>query len=363
MKKSNIKVIDLFCWIWWITRGFVNKDFNVIAWIDFEWSCKFWYENNNNWAQFIHKDIREVSSKEIKDLYGPENDVTILVWCAPCQPFSGMNTKKSDYFFNWDKANSRSPLDKFAALIEETLPTIISMENVANLANKEKYPAFVHFLDVLKKNKYEVSYGIVDTSKYWIPQKRKRLVLLASKLWEIDLIESDWFTEKTVFDAIWHLPPIWIWEVHPDDPYHRTQNMSELNKKRIKAIPKNGWTLAKTKGAEHLVVDCHKKNSWKTYSCSVYGRMRWNAPSPTLTTLCLGIGNWRYGHPEQDRAISLREAAIIQTFPNDYQFTQNTEWYNLQQVVRQIWNAVPVRLWEIIAESIRVHLRKYWFTS
>ncbi len=363
MSTKKVKVIDLFCWIWWITRGFVNKKFEVVAWIDFEWSCKFWYEKNNNGAKFIHKDIRDVNKEEIESLYWNDCNIRVLVWCAPCQPFSWMNTKKSDYFFDEDKANLRSPLDKFASLVEETLPTIVSMENVANLANKEKYPAFKHFLDVLDKNKYTVSYKVVDTSDYGIPQKRRRLVLLASRLWNIELIETTSSKKKTVYETIAHLPPIWIWETHPNDPYHRTQWMSELNKTRIKAIPKNGWTLAKTKWAEHLVVDCHKKDSWKAYGCSVYGRMKWDEPSPTLTTLCLGIWNGRYGHPEQDRAISLREASLIQTFPIDYEFTENKKEYNLQKVVRQIGNAVPVKLGEVIAESIKNHLNKYWIIS
>ena len=135
---QKLKVIDLFCWIGWITRGFVNKNLEVVAGIDFEGSCKFWYEKNNKWAKFIHKDIREVTSSEIEKLYGNNCEIKILVWCAPCQPFSWMNTKKSNYFFDKEKANSRSPLDKFASLVEQTLPTIVSMENVANLANENR---------------------------------------------------------------------------------------------------------------------------------------------------------------------------------------------------------------------------------
>lgn len=360
-KKPNIKVIDLFCWIGGITRWFIDEDLNVVAGIDFEGSCKFGYEANNKWAQFIHKDIREVKTEEIEWLYGEDCDMKILVWCAPCQPFSGMNNNKWDYFYDSDKANSRSPLDKFAHLVETTLPTIVSMENVANLANKEKYPAFVHFLDVLEKNKYSVWCEVIDTSDFWIPQKRKRLVLLASRLWDIELIKPEIQKKTTVYDVLKDLPPIGIGETHPSDPYHRSQDMSPLNRERIKVIPKNGWTLARS-GADHLMPACHKKASGKSYSCSVYGRMRWDEPSPTLTTLCLWLWNGRYWHPEQDRAISLREAAIIQTFPKDYQFTEDTKNYNLHKVAKYIGNAVPVKLGQIIAKSIKLHLANHQVT-
>lgn len=361
-KKTNIKVIDLFCWIGGITRWFIDENLNVVAGIDFEWSCKFGYEKNNKGAEFIHKDIREVTSDEIDWIYGDDCDLKILVGCAPCQPFSWMNTNKWDYFYDQDKANSRSPLDKFAHIIENTLPTIVSMENVANLANEKKYPAFVHFLNVLRDNKYHVKFEVVNTSEYGIPQNRKRLVLLASRLGDISLI-APWLEKKvSVRDTISSLPPMWIGEIHPSDPYHRTQDMSPLNKQRIRIIPKNGGTLAKS-WYDHLVPDCHKKTSWKSYSCSVYARMKWDEPAPTLTTLCLGIWNGRYGHPEQDRAISLREAALIQTFPMDYQFTEDTKNYNLHKVAKYIGNAVPVKLWQIIAKSIKLHLEVNWISA
>lgn len=355
MKKSKkVKVIDLFCGIWWITRWFVDEGFNVVAGIDFVESCRFWYEKNNNWAKFIHKDIRKVTWEELTALYNNDCDIKILVWCAPCQPFSWINSNKVDYFFDSEKANTRSPLDKFASLIEKTQPHIVSMENVANLANMEKYPAFKHFLDVLTKNWYETDYKIVDTSTYWIPQKRKRLVLLASKLGKIKLIDPTHKKPITLREAIWHLPKIWIGEIHPDDPYHRTQTMNTINTERIKYIPKNWWNLKWA--PDYLIPECHKKASWKTYSSSVYARMKWDEPSPTLTTQCLWIWNGRYWHPEQDRAISLREAAMIQTFPQDYEFVEDTSNYCLQKVVKYIGNAVPVKLWQVIAQSIKIHL-------
>ena len=265
-----------------------------------------------------------------------------------------MNTKKSDYFYNPERANIRSPLDKFAELIEEVKPDIVSMENVANLMNEEKYPAFSHFRKTLEKNGYKVKFRIVDTSKYGIPQNRRRLVLLASKLGEIKLIPETHKNAVTIREIIGNLPPIGIGETHPSDPYHRTQQMSALNQERIAWIPKDGGNLS---GApEHLIPECHRKSTGKSYCRNVYARMRWDEPSPTLTTLCLGIGNGRYGHPEQDRAISIREAALIQTFPLDYRFVENEKEYTIRDVSKYIGNAVPVKLGQVIARSIKNHL-------
>lgn len=353
-KQKNIRVIDLFCGIGGITRGFVDEGFRVVAGIDFLKGCKFWYEANNGGAEFIHKDIRDVTPEELNKHYGEDCDMKILVGCAPCQPFSGMNTKKSDYYYDSQKANLRSPLDKFAELVESIKPDIVSMENVANLIDQKKYPAFSHFLETLKRNGYEVSYQIVDASAYGIPQKRRRLVLLASKLWKIELIPPTHEKPITVRETIGKLPKLGIGETHFSDPYHRTQQMSDLNKERIRYIPKNGGNLSQA--PERLVPECHRKKSGKSYSHSVYARMRWDEPAPTLTTLCLGIGNGRYGHPEQDRAISLREAALIQTFPTDYKFIENENEYSIGEVAKYIGNAVPVKLWQVIARSIKNHI-------
>ena len=356
-KKKNIRVIDLFCGIGGITRGFVDEWFRVVAGIDIMEGCKFGYEANNSGAQFIHKDIRDVTPEELNKHYWKDCDMKILVGCAPCQPFSGMNNNKGDYFYDSDKANSRSPLDKFAELVESIKPDIVSMENVANLMNETKYPAFSHFLETLRKNGYTVDYKVVDASAYGVPQKRKRLVLLASRLWEIKLIPPTHEKPVTVRETIGWLPRMGIGETHPSDRYHRTQQMSNLNKERIKWIPKDWGNL--TKAPEHLIPECHKKGTGKSYSHGVYARMRWDEPSPTLTTLCLGIGNGRYGHPEQDRAISVREAALIQTFPMDYEFAKENEEWSSHDIAKYIGNAVPVKLGQAIAKSIKNHIQSY----
>jgi DNA (cytosine-5)-methyltransferase 1 len=133
---------------------------------------------------------------------------------------------------------------------------------------------------------------------------------------------------------------------------HRARNLSPLNVKRIRATPEGGswkdWD-------DSLVLKCHKKESGQTYK-SVYGRMKWDDVSPTLTTQCTGYGNGRYGHPEQDRAISLREAAILQSFPKHYEFINPKEKFYPTVIEQHIGNAVPVRLSAVIAKSVKKHL-------
>jgi DNA (cytosine-5)-methyltransferase 1 len=152
------------------------------------------------------------------------------------------------------------------------------------------------------------------------------------------------------------LQPIKDGEVSKKDPLHRARKLSPLNVKRIKATPHNGGSS--NSWDDDLVLECHKKESGKTYRTTVYGRMRWDEPSPTMTTQCTGLGNGRYGHPEQNRAISLREAALFQTFPKDYQFVEPGAPIVTSHVARFIGNAVPVRLGSVIGKSIKNHVKQ-----
>lgn len=349
--SRKIKVIDLFCGIGGLSHGLLKEGLDVVAGIDNDDACRYGYEYNNR-AVFIGKDILDVTGKDIDKLFGTkEETIRVLAGCAPCQPFSKLNLKEVT-------KKQLQPLEKFAQLIEETKPDIVSMENVSGLANIEKNPIFKTFLDALEKNKYKYKYEIVDVSEYGVPQKRKRLVLLASRFGEISLIKRTHKNNKvTVRDVIKDLEPLKHGEVSKNDPLHRARKLSPLNLRRIQATPHNGGNA--DSWSEDLILDCHKKESGKTYISTVYGRMRWDEPSPTMTTQCTGLGNGRYGHPEQDRAITLREAALFQTFPKKYRFTPPEEGVIMKDVARFIGNAVPVRLGSVIGKSIKEHLKHH----
>ena len=182
--------------------------------------------------------------------------------------------------------------------------------------------------------------------------------MLASRFGEIPLTKKTHKNKKvTVRDVIKDLEPIEAGEVSKKDPLHRASSLSPKNLKRIKSTRHDGGNSRSWK--ESLILDCHKKESGKTYRGTVYGRMRWDAPAPTMTTQCNGLGNGRFGHPEQNRAISLREAAIFQTFPKDYKFSDPSKPIVVKHVAKFIGNAVPVELGSIIGKSIINHLEQH----
>ncbi|EDO1109222.1 DNA (cytosine-5-)-methyltransferase, partial [Listeria monocytogenes] len=296
----------------------------------------------------IHKDIKEISDDEISALYPENTDIRLLMGCAPCQPFSAYSHR---YKESETRKQKMDLLDYFGKQVELVQPEIVSMENVPQLRND---PVFEKFITLLKSNNYFVDWKIVYAPEYGVPQKRKRLLLLASKIGEISLLEPTRTKDNypTVREAISRLKPIKAGETDNEDFLHRARKLSDLNIKRIKSsFPGGTWK----DWDEELLPNCYKRKSGESYK-SVYGRLEWDKPSSTITTQFVGYGNGRFGHPEQDRALSLREGAILQTFPKDYQFVEKIEQASFVKLAVQIGNAVPVKLGEVIGESIKIHL-------
>lgn len=345
-----IAVIDLFCGVGGLTKGLELAGLNVVAGIDYEINCKYAYEENNS-AEFINKDITELTPKELLLLYPNDTDIHILAGCAPCQPFSKYTHRYRKDGYTDEKWRL---LYSFGRLVKETTPEIVAMENVPEL---EKTSVFRDYINDLKSVGYQIAHEVVYCPDYGVPQQRKRLLLLASLLGEINIPSKTHSKENyvTVRDAIGDLPPLIAGSTDPQDIMHTATALSEINLKRIKQSKPGGtwrdWT-------EDLLLPCHKKKSGKTYP-SVYGRMEWDEPSPTITTQFYGYGNGRFGHPEQNRAISMREGAILQSFPRSYKFINSTEILNKRQLGIQIGNAVPVCLGEAIGREIMNHIRRY----
>lgn len=338
--------VDLFCGAGGLTHGLKKAGISVVAGVDIDPACKYPYEVNNG-AKFLHKSVSEVTGKNLLSYY-PDGAVKLLAGCAPCQPFS-------KYAQGRPRDERWGLLYHFARLVEEVAPELVTMENVPELIKHEVY---LEFKSKLLQLGYHVADKVVFCPDYGMAQTRRRLVLVASRIGEIEVLPATHLKPdyKTVYDAISHLPKLKAGQTSPDDPLHRASGLSELNLKRIKASKQNGtWR----DWPEDLIAKCHLKDSGKGYS-SVYGRMAWDEPSPTITTQCFGFGNGRFGHPEQDRAISLREAAILQSFPNDYKFAENPNAYTLGALGRMIGNAVPVRLGEVVGLSIQKHLAKIY---
>ncbi|QWT39626.1 DNA cytosine methyltransferase [Dickeya dadantii] len=342
-KNCSIKAVDLFCGAGGLTHGLINAGIDVVAGYDIEESCRFAYEYNNS-TTFINQDVTSLRYENVLQHFDGA-DFTLLAGCAPCQPFSTysrVQKKENSQDSRWNLLTS------FGRLISETKPDFVTMENVPGL---EEQKVFEEFLFLLNNHDYKVDYKIIFCPDYGMAQTRKRLVLVASKLGEIELPKPTHRPKDylTVADVIGHLPAIVAGETHESDPLHRSSILSPLNLKRIKiSVPGGSWL----DWPEELRSDCHKKNSGKTYP-SVYGRMAWNMPAPTITTQCNGFGNGRFGHPEQNRAISLREAAMLQSFPANYKFLPAGEKYKISSLAKMIGNAVPVRLGEIVGQSIK----------
>ena len=339
---GEIVAVDLFCGVGGLTHGLKRSGINVVAGFDNDVSCKYAYEENND-ATFISKDIHDVTGEEIKGLY-PKGSIRVLAGCAPCQTFSQhtVKIKNQENDPRWDL------LLQFLRLVRESNPDIVSMENVPQIRN---FKVFEKFVEGLKEEGYFVTHKVVYCPRYGIAQTRKRLLLLASKKGPIDFIPETNTPENypSIRGIIKHLPKIKAGESDENDPLHRSWKLSPLNMKRIKSSKPGGswedWN-------KNLLLECHKKKGGASYK-AVYGRLSWDKPASTMTTQFYSYGTGRFGHPVQDRAISLREGAIIQTFPEDYKFFKEGEKVLFTHIGRHIGNAVPVRLGEVIGESIK----------
>lgn len=344
--RKQITAIDLFCGAGGLTKGLENVGINVRLGIDIDPACEYPYKTNNH-ARFLLKSIENVNTLDLLTVFD-NSPLRLLAGCAPCQTFSSYNQKADSSDKRWWL------LLQFLRLIRETEPELVTMENVPGLMGQDVFKEFVTDLEAWD---YHVDYQIVNCAEYGLPQQRNRLVLLASQLGSIKLLSPKEFKRKTktVKEAIGKLPSIKAGASDPQDPLHQSASLSEINYKRI-LVSKPGGTWRDW--PEELVADCHKKISGKTYP-SVYGRMSWNEQAPTITTQFFGFGNGRFGHPEQNRAISLREGAILQSFPKKYKFTAPGEPISKKVLGRLIGNAVPVKLGELIGKSILKHVTEY----
>jgi len=339
----NIEAIDLFCGAGGLTHGLEQAGVNVTVGYDIDPACRYPYESNNV-SRFIEQSVLNINASEMLDKYS-SGAIKVLAGCAPCQPFS-------KYTQRLPKDERWSLLYSFSRLVREVQPDLITMENVPEIKGHQVY---IDFEKSLIEQGYFIWSKVVFCPDYGIAQGRKRLVLLASKFSEISLIapthqKSNYVTVRNVISK---LKPIAAGDKNSSDPIHKSNRLTEINRKRIKASKQGGtwhdWS-------EDIRLECHKRATGKGY-VSVYGRMKWDEPSPTITTQAYNYGSGRFGHPEQDRAITLREAALLQSFPENYQFVDSKEKIFRQvEISRLIGNAVPVLLGKVIGQSMVNHL-------
>ena len=348
MVKQRFTAIDFFCGGGGMTCGLRQAGIDVIAGVDIDKEAKETYEFNNKGTVFVDKDIRRVHSDYFERNFGisRNDDYLILVGCSPCQFYSIINTDKEH------SLKTKDLLRNFARFIEYYRPGYVLVENVPGiLTNKQSiWPTFKKKLEVLGYCK--MLYKVIDMSYYGIPQSRKRFSLIATRL-DVDIhlpqadekqaLLSDFIGEAHGFSKI-------IAGTKDNTVFnHTVAGLSDKCMRRLQKTRHDGGSRLDWADDPDLQLKCFlgKDDSFK----DSYGRMWWNKPAPTITTKFFSISNGRFGHPDEDRAISLREGATLQTFPKDYVFKANS----IATTARLIGNAVPCeyarRLGEIIISN------------
>lgn len=337
-----MKAFDFFCGAGGLTRGLIDAGIEVIAGYDSDERCRATYEHNNPATTFVHEDIRSVSSADIllrmQSLETGNN--VLFAACAPCQPFSSHRKRHT-------KSQNPRLLNAFSRLVESVQPAFVLMENVPGMAKVQGFSTYKRFLKTLSSNGYKYDSQVLDAKHFGVPQNRRRLVLLASKKGRITL-PTPIFGKNlrpfvTVRETIRRFPRINAGETHPEVPNHVAASVSPLNLVRLRNTPHDGGD--RRAWPKSIWLKCHK-GAYSGHP-DVYGRLYWDRPAPTLTGHCNSLSNGRYGHPDQDRAISLREAASLQSFPGDYVFFGANN-----HIAMQIGNAVPVRLAQRLGEHV-----------
>lgn len=334
--------VDLFCGVGGLSLGLKQSGIQVAAGVDLDPDCCFPFEQNVG-AAFHQRNISELQASDVNALFGCAS-LKLLAGCAPCQPFSGYTTRRRAIDERWQL------LLEFLRIVQAVRPDIVTMENVPRLMH---LPLWQQFVTGLQSTGYHVAWGVLDAARYGVPQHRRRLVLLGSLRGEIQLPAPSPGEPPTVRSAIGELPRVGAGDRSQIDPLHSSRVLTARNLGRIRASKPAGTWREWPKG---MRVACHKTKTGKTYP-SVYGRMSWDKPAPTMTTQFYGFGNGRFGHPEQDRAITLREGAILQSFPEDVKFAPPNQRLNFRQIGKLIGNAVPPALGRSIGAAILNHVR------
>lgn len=346
---NRILLADFFCGAGGATLGFSQAGIAPTVAVEVDESAAATYRANFPAARLIQGDIRDLPTTH-PDLgaVGDTTRIRLFAGCAPCQPFSGHQQQAR----HGDPRNGL--LMEFLRFVRAFEPELVFVENVAGIArHANTHSPFDDFVAALSQT-HEVTHATVLSADYGVPQIRRRLVLLASTLGRITIPQpthgaTTHTPHSTVRDWIDATPPIVAGQQHAHIASHRAANLSAKNLARIRATPEGG---SRRDWPEHLRVDCHKDTP--NMHTDTYGRMRWDRPAPALTTRCVSFSNGRYGHPDQDRAISVHEAALLQTFPADYRFVGT-----INSQARQVGNAVPVLLAQRCGEHLAAHIDEH----
>ncbi|NPU84425.1 MAG: DNA cytosine methyltransferase [Syntrophaceae bacterium] len=322
--SNKLKAVDLFCGCGGLTVGLKRAGFQVVGAVDVDpLSIKTYRANHHN-VTLWETDIRKLEPRKLLDTLGlRKGELDLLAGCPPCQGFSTMRTRNGAFSVD-DPRNDL--LIEFERFVKALRPRAVMMENVPGLAGDKRFGTFC---SNLKRFGYQGDYCILNAAEYGVPQRRRRLIYLAGMGMDIPFAEKNG-RQKTVKEAIGGLPKAG----QSGDPVHdmpesRTPKVLEI----IQLIPKDGGSRRDL--PVEFQLECHKRcDGFK----DVYGRMAWNDVAPTITSGCFNPSKGRFIHPEENRAITMREAALLQGFPRQYKFPTTD---NKTAVALMIGNALP----------------------
>jgi DNA (cytosine-5)-methyltransferase 1 len=344
-RVHNLKAIDFFCGAGGMTEGFEKAGIRVLAGIDIDHDCKETYEKNHPRSLFIESDIKKLSVETLKgtlDLH-IDDPALIMIGCSPCQHWSKINTERQK------SEGSKNLLEDFTRFVKYFKPGYIVIENVPGIDRHSDESGLSKFLEFLKANGYSFIKDIVNMCGYGIPQKRVRFLLIAAKGRKKPAIPLQCTAKPSVRDIIFDLPPIGAGEQSLRYNLHRAAVLSEKNLRRISVTPPDGGTRTAWKNDPELQIPAYRGKD--SIFRDVYGRMAWDKPAPTITTRFNSLSNGRFGHPDQNRAISLMEGALLQSFSRGYKFINDHDVV----IARQIGNAVPPKFAKLVAGQIICH--------
>ena len=346
-----MRAIDFFCGGGGMTNGLIQAGIDVIAGVDLDPEAKETYEINNSPAKFVNEDITKLPPEYFEKEFNVQrnDDEMIFVGCSPCQFYSIIRSSKEK------SRKTKDLLLYFEKFVKYYNPGYVLVENVPGImSNKETIlHDFLQKIDQLgygNKENGKCVYDVVNMKNYGIPQNRRRFSLIATRLDrqvhlpvkdDNELCVQDIIGDENLFPRI---------EAGTRDNnklrFHSARSLSDVNMRRIQRVHHDGGTRMDFKDDPDLQLKCYegKDNSFR----DVYGRMFWRRPSPTITTKFLSISNGRFGHPEQDRGISIREGAALQSFPYDYRF----ETDSITTAARLIGNAVPPEYGRRLGQTI-----------
>lgn len=344
--ENKLKAVDFFCGGGGMSYGMQKAGINVLAGIDNEKNCKETYEANIGKGKFIQANVFNLTEIELEEKLNlkKNDDDLLLIGCSPCQFWSIINTDKSK------SSESKNLLIEFSRFVKYFNPGYVVVENVPGVLRQKQDSGLQNFIDWLEKASYKVHFKIHNTNDYGVPQSRKRFTLVANRITDKKLFpQKDTERRLVVRDVLGvenGFSKIKAGTKDTTEFLHSVPSISELTLRRLKKVSKDGGNRLGFSNDPELQLKCFigKDNAFK----DTFGRLWWDKPSPTITTKFFSVSNGRFVHPEEDRALSLREGACLQSFPKDYNFFGTSH----SAIARLIGNAVPPEYAKRIGEAI-----------